>query len=111
MSSSLLLIVIGYFSIMWLYGLFFAENEQFPQTFFGHTLSSVNRFCLGVFLFPWLQLWKLIKWLARMIKIILKKIAEFIVEVLFETIIMGFFQFIWFLIRGFFMLIFRLFDA
>ncbi|TCM65211.1 hypothetical protein EC844_11549 [Acinetobacter calcoaceticus] len=40
----------------------------------------------------------------------IKGTAKFIFEVLFEIIILGILKFIWFLIRGFFMLLGRIFD-
>lgn len=100
MLSYIFLLILAYFIIMWLFALIYANENNFPTTFLGNTLSPIKQFCLGIFYFPFQQL-----------KRIIKAIIKFIVEVLFEMIFMGILQFIWFLIRGFFMLIFRIFDA
>ncbi|WP_111860429.1 hypothetical protein [Acinetobacter sp. CFCC 10889] len=100
MISYMLLVIFAYLIIMWLFALIYADENKFPNTFLGEPLSPINQFCLGIFYFPFQQL-----------KRIIKAIIKFIVEVLFEMIFMGILQFIWFLIRGFFMLILRLFDA
>lgn len=103
MITNTFMIVLGLLLILWLYALIFSDLDHAATTFRGHSLSSQKQFWLGIFLFPFVQFYRLIRWLIRGLK-------HIIVDVIFEIFLMGFLQLIWFLIRGFFLLLFRIFD-
>lgn len=98
-----LLIVLGFIVIGWLYALIFSDLDEVPTSFRGNPVSNQTRFWLGVFLFPFVQFYRLLRWLLRCLK-------HITVDVIFEMIVMGFLQFIWFLMRALFLMIFRIFD-
>ncbi len=86
-------------------------DELAPKSIWGFSIAEPLRILMSVIIYPFVLLLRLLERLIhytfKMLKFILEVIVEFIVEVIFNIIIRG----IFFLIKSFFLLIFRMFDG
>ncbi|AXQ23147.1 hypothetical protein BEN71_14140 [Acinetobacter wuhouensis] len=86
-------------------------DELTPKSIWGFSIAEPLRILISIIIYPFALLFRLIRLLLRyavkILKFILEVIAEIFVELIFNIIIRG----IFFLIKGFFLLIFRLFDG
>lgn len=103
MLYTILISTLGILTIFWLYGLIFYHGNDIPNCIFGYAITPRTLFLLGVIFFPFIQLYKFVRMLLRWIK-------HVFIDIICEMLVMGFLNIIWMMIRGLFMLVFKIFD-
>ena len=103
MLNTILIVILAILIIFWLYGFIFYDATDMPNHICGYPISARTQFLCAVLCCPFIQLYKCVRTLCGWIRHIL-------VDIIFEILIMGLWQILWLMIRGVFMLIFRVFD-
>lgn len=103
MLNTILIVILAILIIFWLYGFIFYDDTNIPNHICGYPISARSQFLCAVFCYPFVQFYKCFRTLCGWMSYIL-------LDVIFEILIMGIWQILWLMIRGVFMLSFRVFD-